>query len=296
MTGGWSAEGTFWAVLLAVFVIGGHLNLRRGAARDARPWVARMGLPPDADAPPPVLERFVARRRGRLWGAVLGGTALFLATWVLGQSDQRGWISLAAVGAASIGAAIGQLTGPVVAPGRVRAATLQAREPEHYLPPLELRAARGGLVLDVLCLSAGLGCLALGRSPAQARWAVAGGLGALVVHLAASVLARRLLAAPTPAQDRQDLLWTELLRAIALRDLVGLQPFVAWTAAALPTAFLLLHQPESTTGPRVADPATWAGGVVLLVAAGVFATYVHAVSGDGDLGWFRAHAGREVLT
>lgn len=274
-------------IYLVMWAIGGAFM------RSAVGWRARRAVRDAADllglglaCPAEVARRFEARERARLLGVWL---AWGLTSLLMLVGDVRGfrvdapvWLLFALAGGLASGLAV--LHAPAAVGAGPRVARFAARDVRDYVHP----AQRVGVPVGVLTLVAA-SALGLARFVGgdRAGWvllapAVVG--VAVLLAVGARVTAGRVLRQPVPAAGVEDLAWREVLRAMALSDLVVVQA-LALNGAAGALALGALGEGGGTR---------WAALVVLAVAvvAGVAAGWADTVD---RYGWFRRHAGRAVV-
>ncbi|WP_409483630.1 hypothetical protein [Arsenicicoccus dermatophilus] len=281
-----------WAAGIATFVVLSWRSAPRVARREMDKLTRRTGIEPAHDRPA-VLERFVSRRRGLVLGIAVGGIPTVVVTALMPLREDAGgsgvwWVMAIPLGSA-VGAAWGTLRATAPAPAGARTASLSQRTVEDYLPPAERLAV--ALVLAPVVLGLALTGLQWCLNGADRwTWLVGAlGLASLAAWWWGRVVQTRLLEQPTPAATRQELAWHETLRTLALRDVASARVTTGLFAGGMPVVGALL---DGWTYAQ--DALLWSGVVVAVLCFAIFTLDLLTQLDDDRLGWFRAHAGREV--
>lgn len=250
----------------------------------------RLDIPAEGVYPQAVHRRFAARRRGQLLGLAVAFAVVFAPmAWQLGHGDDfSAWVIMLAPVCSALGSMIAVLATPPPRPsGRVLVMTAR-RSTGGYLPPVERLVALLAPVFTLAAMALSVWAVVagdLGRSGGVI--ALASGVAALGMWAWAARLEGSLLVQPTPGADRVDLAWHEALRALSLRDATTVQALTCLVAAIVPYAV-----GSDWASGRLVDRC--AVGLACVSALGISALLLAQVL-DVCLGWFRRHAGAEVL-
>lgn len=279
-----------WMSLLLIYLafwVGGGVFLRRAVGARARRALRDAAVLLGAHAPCPeaIAWRFEERERARLlgiwlaWGVTNG---LLLAGDVRGfRVDGPAWLVFGLAGGLAAGLAV--LHAPAVAAPGPRIARIEARDLRDYVHPAQRVGVPLGAAALVAAATLGLVRFAAGERAGWVLLAPAVVGVAVLLAVVGRVGAGRVLRRPAPAARVEDLAWHEVLRAMALGDLVVVQALALNGAA----AFLALGALGEGGPVRVAAAAILAVAVLAWVAAGWAETIDRC-------GWFGRHAGRAV--
>ena len=253
-----STDWVMWVLIGAVAARPAHRALTAGRPDRVRQWAVLQGLPVEPENEGLIAAHRRPAGRWRLAGAVAGFT-VGVALSQVSDAELAGYMSIVSGFLGYLGGVLaGELTAPRRSAGERRAASLDVRRLEEYVPPRAVRLVRAGAVT-----TAGLG-LVVTLLPQRNDWALARpvflavGLAAAAVEILAERLARVLLERPQPVASRLVLATDDALRSSGVRAVWGA------TAALLCLAASVMFGGMMTSDVQVLRWVMWLPGTLLI--------------------------------
>lgn len=196
---------------------------QRAAQRELARFARVAQLPDPGVDTAPVLDRLASRYAGRIIG-VTAVVVLSLAGASITEATDRFpvWIPIALPVGMAVGTAVGNLLSTSLRGPTLRVATLRRRELTDYVTPAEVRVAQLGWVVPIAAIV--MGVLTLTSTTSTTTSGVIVTVAGVLSFLAAVgtwTLAGRVLVQSTDVTTPAGLLWSEVLRASLLRDLLS---------------------------------------------------------------------------